>query len=1060
MKNKYNYLFTFLFAMIAHIAFAQQKNVTGKVTDDSGEPLLGATILVKGTSTGTSSDFDGNYSINVSEGQTLVFSLIGYKDLERVVGSSNTLNVSMEVSAESLDNVIIVGYGTTTKQAFTGSAVAVDGAAIASKSVSNATQALEGEVSGVNIINTSGQPGSAPSVRIRGFGSITGNRAPLYVVDGIMFDGQINEINNEDIKNIVVLKDASATAIYGSRGANGVVLIETKKGRSGESSISVTTRTGVNFRLLPKYSTIKSPEEYIETTWHSMYNEGLFTDEDDPVAFANSSLFSAAGISPKYNMWNVADGGELIDPATGLVRNGVTRRYTPEDWSKHAFQSSVRTETNVNFSGGTDNGTTYYTSFGYLEDKGYSINSDYKRYTMRSNIDQKINSWLKGGLNLGYTYAKSKQNGQSSDSGSVFWFTDNIPSIYPLFARDANGDYIDEPIFGGNLYDYGEGRGFGALTNAIADAHYNLNSTKMHNINMSSQLVANLYEGLTFENTVGLQFRQSNNDQLRSPFYGPAVSDKGTISKTQNQYFSPSFLQILRYTKDFDEHGLEVFAAHESKSWERRYQYNRMSNIVINDNPEFNNGVVSGVPRSFLQDWKLESYFGQVNYDYRNTYYLSGTVRRDGSSRFTKANRWGTFGSIGAGWVVSNEEFIQNATWIDFLKLKASYGLIGDQAGVGYYPTHDLFEASNLDGEVSLSFNTKGNPDLTWETSEMIQVGAEFGIGGFLDGSIDYYRKNTKDQLFDRREPISLGYAIMQVNDGTLTNEGVEFDLVGHIVKSDDFFLDANINGAYLSNKIKKMAIDPATGLSKTIDINGNFGRAEGHGIYDYYMKEWAGVDPQNGVATWKVYYDESGNAISNMEEFKAANPNATITEGVTTNYTEATRSFVGKSAIPKLQGGFGFKAGYKNFNLGVQFRYSLGGYGYDFVYSRLMHNDQAGSNNWHTDIRNSWKNPGDVTDVPRLSNNYDQDAASASTRFLLKSDYLNLSNVNLSYSVPKNIVDNLGLTKFDIFVNGTNLMMINKRKGFNPTTSESGSSDWYNYEPLSTITGGISVTF
>ncbi len=1067
MKVKLKCCLTLVFALIMQCALAQNQTVTGTVTDNNGMPLPGVNIAVQGSDQGTQTDFNGTYSISVSQGAVLEFTFVGFKTQSITVGVQSVIDVQLEQDINQLEQVMVVGYSKTTKQSFTGTAVAIDGEELVKKNVSSATQALEGEVAGVRIINTSGQPGSAPTIRIRGYGSVNGNRSPLIVVDGVPFNGSINAINPEDIKSLVVLKDATATAIYGSRGANGVLVIETKSGKKGESNISVSLKTGTNMQILPRYDVIKSPERYIGLSWESFRNLGSLTGEADPVAFANSTLFSSSGIDPKYNMWDVNSVADLIDPATGMVRSGVARLYSPEDWEDYAFQSSARTEANVRFSGGSEK-TNYYASFGYLNDKGYSVNSDFSRYTIRLNLDQDIKEWLTGSLNLGYTISQSNQNGQTEDSNSVFWFVDNIPSIYPLFLRDADGNKVPDPIYGGNQYDYGVGRGFGALTNAIADATYNLDETNTHQINVSNNFTATIIDGLTVESNFGLQYVNSGLDQLTNPFYGSAATQNGSIYKAKGETLSYNFSQIARYHKSFGLHNFDLLAAHETNSYEYHFMNGFKSNLVIPDIPEFNNAVVSTPSSSYTLDNTLESYFAQLLYDFDNRYFFSGTIRRDGSSRFSEGNKWGTFGSVGASWVVTNEDFMKDTDWLEFLKVKASYGLTGEQAGVGYYPWADLYETSNLNDEISLAFNTKGNPDLTWETSKMAQFGVEFGISKYLEGSVDYYIKNTKNLLFDRRVPPSLGYAIITVNDGKLRNAGLEFNLTGHILKGKDYYLDVNINGAHLKNELTQMPIDPSTGEPKAMDVSGYYGRSEGHSLYDYYIREWAGVDPATGVGMWNQYYDDvnnngaldAGEAIASKAVYMDENPNANIQKQTTTDYQSATRTYSGKSAIPDLRGGLGINAGYKGFSLSVRFTYAIGGYGYDFVYARLMDNGIPGSNNWHKDIENRWQQPGDITNVPRLSANLDKNVAGTSTRFLIKKDYLNLNNVRLGYNFPTKWIEGLGMNKLNIYVSGTNLALWNKRDGFNPMTSEAGGSDWYTYSPLSTLTAGINVSF
>ena len=503
MRTKFNGIITLLLVLFVQISFAQEKTVSGTVSDTSGT-LPGVSVIIKGTTTGTETDFDGNYSIKVKIGDILSFSYLGYVKVERNVGNASTINVTLKEDANVLDEVVVIGYGTTTKQAFTGSAKVVKAEDLERKSVSNISQALAGEIAGVNVITTSGQPGTSAVVRIRGFGSVNGNRSPLYVVDGVPFSGALNSINPSDIESTTVLKDATATAIYGARGANGVILITTKTGKNGVTTMEVDVKTGVNFSSIPRYDIITSPEEYIEVAWASMGGRGE-NFGNDAATYANDNLFGSRGINPKYNLWNITSVADLIDPITGKVRSNVTRKYSPENWQDYGFQTSIRTEANLKMSGGNDK-TKYFSSFGYLDDIGYIINSKYKRVTTRLNITHKPKEWLTASTSIGYSVGETTNNGQTNDSGSIFWFVDNIPSIYPLFERDAAGELIPDIVYGGNVFDYGVGRGFGALTNSIGDATNNLRGNKRHSLNGNFSFNVKFNDNLSFETKYGLQY--------------------------------------------------------------------------------------------------------------------------------------------------------------------------------------------------------------------------------------------------------------------------------------------------------------------------------------------------------------------------------------------------------------------------------------------------------------------------------------------------------------------------------------------------------------------------
>jgi len=1048
---------------------AQTKVITGTVTSaDDGTTLPGVSVTVKGTTVGTITNIDGVYTLNIPENaQTLVFSFVGMKTTEQTIGEQSVINVALNPDVLGIDEVVVVGYGTTTKQSFVGSVSEVKAANIQDKAVSNISNSLAGEAAGVQVITTSGQPGTSATIRIRGFGSVNGNRDPLYVLDGVPYSGELNAINPNDIASTTILKDATATAIYGSRGANGVILLTTKAGKAGKSVIEADVKRGVNISSLPRYSTIKSPEQYIGLSWEALYNKGVARGEVDPTAYANNSLFSGSGINANYNMWNV-DGADLINPETRTINSGVTRKYDPENWEDYGFQNSSRTEANVTFRGG-DEKTKFFTSFGFLNDIGYIINSDFTRYNATINLQSNIRSWLTTSARLTYSGTETNNNGQSEDSGSIFWFVDNLPPIYPLYLRDGDGNKIDDPIYGGYQYDYGVGRGFGALTNSIADAHYDRSRAK--NNQVSGNFSANIHfmRGLTLENTFGGQYYMDKYFDMRNPFYGSAAGQKGYVWHYDTELKSYNLLNLLRFKRSFGIHNLEALAAHESNSWERQRSTASKSKVVLPGVADLNNYVVvSAPPTSYTDRVRLESYFGQINYNYNEKYYLSASVRHDGTSRFIGSNKWDTFGSAGLSWVVTKESFMESLPIVSFLKYKISYGIVGEQQGVGYYPAYNTFDVNNLNGEISISARDIGNSELTWEKSKMFQTGLEFGLGSFLEGTVDYFQKNTDNLVFNRRVGPSAGYAEITVNDGELRNSGVEFDLTAHLIKTRDYELNFTMNGSLLSNELIRMPYDPSTGEPKVLDIAGRFGRAEGHSLYDFYVREWAGVDPADGTAMWFEYYDDAnsngvldtGEEIASLFEYTHDNPDAVISKTTTKTYADATQKYVGKSAIPKLRGAFRLEGKIKNFDIAAQFIYSLGGYSYDFVYAALMDNDAVGASNWSTDILKRWQKPGDITDVPRLSSAYDTNVSSTSTRFITSSDFLSLNNVRIGYTVPTSFTNRFGISSVNIFATGDNLYLLSARDGFNPSTSEAGTSDWYTYSPLTTYTVGLRVKF
>jgi len=1072
MKTKFNGILTLLLALLVQITFAQEKTISGTVSDETG-PLPGVNVIVKGTSNGTQTDFDGKFTLRATAGDVIVFSYVGMTTQEKTVGTSNIMNVTM-TGSNLLEEVVIVGYGTTTKKSYAGTAKTVESEQLEIKNVSNVSQALSGEVAGLTVINSSGQPGSTSTIRIRGYGSVNGSRDPLYVVDGVPFSGSINSINPADIKTTTVLKDATATAIYGARGANGVILITTKTGTSDDSYIEFEAKVGINDQVIPRYDVISSPEEYIGYVWEGIYNRAVAEGEADPIGIANTDLFSLNYVDPGYNMWNVTNGGELIDPITRQVKPGVTRKYTPQKYTDAAFDPGARTEYSVRMGGGNEKSKHFF-SLGYLNDEGYAIKTNYERYTTRLNLTHDVKDWLEVGANIGYAYSESNNNGQTVGSENVFEFADKMAPIFPVFLRDNSGQLVEDPIFGGYQYDYGSVSGFRARPNAnnlnpIASALYDVVRTNRHEVNGNFNAKITFTDYLSLETRYGAQFSTNKYKSYDNPFYGTAVGNGGSLYVSQTERLTQNFLQLLRFQKEFGDHSLEALLAHETNEFTFNNATAYKTKVVLDGLLELDNFVNStSNPTGYEEGSSIESYFGQVNYNYLQKYYFTGSVRRDGSSRFVN-EKWGTFGSAGAAWIMSSEDFFNNDLF-PYFKVKASYGVTGDQAGVGYYSGYDTYNTAFLGGGYNITPNSNGNPDLTWETSKMLQVGVEFSLGDYIDGNIDFYDKRTDNLIFERRVGPSQGIAIITVNDGELKNQGLEFDFTGHLVNKGDFKLDLTVNGELINNEIVTMPIEPSTGLPRTLDTSaGDYAYSKGSSIYDFYLREWAGVNADNGAPQWYQYFnDANGNgtldsdedSISSMTEYLNDNPDATIAKQITDTYADATDKYVGKSGIPDLRGAFRLSGVWKNFNFATQFTYSVGGYAIDYQYGELM-SDRFGAvgNNFHTDISDRWQQPGDVTDVPRLADAYDSNSTSTSTRFLTKTDYFALNNATIGYTVPNNMLDKIGVDNVNLWVSGDNLFMNTAREGFNPTTSESGNSGRRLYAPLTTFTLGVRVKF
>jgi len=1072
MKTKFSVILTLLLAFVVQISFAQEKKVSGTVSDDNGLPLPGSTIIIKGTTSGVSTDFDGNYSINASVGDVLTFNYVGYADQNKTVGSSNVINVTM-LADTSLEEVIVIGYGSTTKEQFVGTAAKVETENITAKANGNFSQALRGEVAGVQVTTGSGAPGSDATIRIRGTGSVNGNRSPLYVVDGAPYASDISAINPSDIADITILKDAAATSIYGSRGSNGVILVTTKKGKSGTSNISVDVRTSINSLMLPQYSVITSPEEYIETTYSSLVNKGRIQGEPNPNGWASDNLYGTVeGINSAYNIWDVP-GNQLINQSTGRFNEGINRRWTPTLWSDAAFGTGVRQEANIQFDGG-DEKTQYAASFGYLDDEGFVTNSGYTRYTTRINLQHKPKEWLRVGANMAFTGAQynrsSGSEGSTGSSGNIFALTSTTPSIYDVFLRDTDGNLIADPIFGGNQYDYGNdyGRRAWNATNGIADSKYDVSRTNSITLLGNFNLGIDFTEWLSLDIRYSGQFGDTDSASRGNPYYG-GNAGSGFLSKSLSQNVNQNWNQILKFNTNIGELNIDGIIGHESNENRFKNMNAAAQNAILPNNLDLDQYTIPfGRAGSYSQAYTLESWLGALNLSYDGKYFLSSSVRRDGSSRFIK-NKWGTFGSVGLGWVMSKEDFFPQDSFVDYFKVKGSFGINGDQGNNLQYGWQIFGINQTPDGSYSFTqSSTLANRELTWEEREKSQIGFETILfDGKVTLDMDYFSDKTKNMFFNQTLPGSSGSTLIQYNDGVLANRGLEFNANINLIQTEDFSMSLNVNGAMLTNELEEMPTDYFTGEPKVLDGRYSAGKS----LYDWYMREWAGVNPATGTAMWNLYYDDMNNdgifdsgdsAINSMTLYMDEFPDANVQKTSTETYSDATQKYVGKNNQPDIAGGFRLNAAYKNFDISAQFTYSIGGYIYDNGYATIMQNRSlAGSDNFHTDARNAWKQPGDITNVPRLSAGYSTDVQhnSYSTRFLTKADYLSLNNVRLGYALPKDAVSKAKLENVSFYVSGDNLMMLSARKGLNPQTLISSSGSGI-YMPMTTFSIGTKIQF
>ena len=1091
-----------LLAMLSVGLYADMK-VSGVVVYENGEPVIGASVQAQGTTQGTISDYDGKFEMEVPESvKTLVISYVGMKTVE--VNAGENLRIVMSDDTKLIQEVVVTGYGTVAKGAYAGSAQAVKAEDIEKKNPSDVTKALAGEVAGVQVVNSSGQPGTVSSIRIRGIGSISASSAPLYVVDGIALDAaSISSIDPGDIASTTILKDATATSLYGSRGANGVVLITTKKGSSNgdEAKIEVDVKGGANMRLLPMYDVIDSPEDYIVTCWQSLYNQSHLIDGKkvaNAEKYANDNLYGDNGIPTIYNLWDKA-GNLLVVPETnGKVdphfnynsAHRLAQFQNMDSWYNALFRNGAKFEATAKISGGNEK-LNYYTSFGYLKDEGYYAKSDFQRFNTRANVNYQAKKWLKGGLNIQYSYAEMNDPVQSSAANDGFAFVNQIPAIYPVYVYDPiTGQVRMDPATGRKMYDYGDngneniseegGRPYAFGINPAGSLEWDKSRSRMHQTVANAFLEFKLDEGLKVTVNAGVQYLNQRHNGLTNKYYGDAAGI-GRVSNTQNNHLAFTSNQLLEYTKTFGEHMVRVMAGHEITYYTYNMQYGFKKNIVEDDANELSNAVSMDAVEGYARTSTLESALATATYEYDNRYLITANYRADGSSKFAKGHRWGHFGSVGAAWNFTNEHFFEGteaADWLKNGKLRLSWGVLGNQE-IGDMLFSDKYNVENVDGNKGYVWGYKGNPELTWERTSTIDLGLEFSISKYLDVEIDYFYKETDNMLFPRYVAPSLGYGGYYVNDAAMWNQGLEFDFKAHAIDMRNIKLDVRLNGGFYRNQMLQMPIDgyDENGNPERMVMSG--GMAVGHSTADWYMTHYEGVNDQ-GQAMYTAYYDASkggfghnsaelindgqkgDNYIGSVYEYKLKHPNADIQTVAVTGeeYTYAGSNYVGKSYMPDLDGGFGIDFEAYGVTLSVSCSYRIGGYGSDKMYALLMHSDKIGSMNWHKDIKNAWTETNKDTNIPRLSNGADQYANASSDRFLTSNSFLSLNNINLGYKFPKKWIEKIKLNQLQIWVAADNLCIASARRGYNPMMSSSGSNSYNDYSPLSTVMGGIKVHF
>ena len=1038
MKKKINGFLTLLIVLTTQIIFAQTKTVTGTVSDNTGLPLPGVNVLIKGTSSGTQTDFDGNYSIEVDNNQQLVFSYVGFQTQTVRVGDKSEINIQLE-TGESLDEVFVVAYGTTSKESFTGSASVISSKQLETRNVTSPIEAIEGRATGVQFTTPTG-PGDSPGIVIRGVGTLNGDTDPLYIVDGVQYNAPLNTLNQEDIASFTILKDAASTSIYGSRAANGVVIITTKSGTQGAIKVSASAQSSIINRGRPLYDQV-TPGQYYETMWEALRNSSAAGG--DP-AFASANIFTQLG----YNPFNVPN--DQIVGTDGRLNPNAQLIYKSLDWFEELERTGQRQNYNVNVSGGGEDHSVFF-SASYLDEDSYVITSGFDRFTARLNADFQVNDKIKvgGSTNLSLTEARAPSSAGTGSIVNPFSFAQGIGSIYPVFVNDRDGNIVLDEV-GAPLWDSGEGFpdfGIGSRpTNqgrhAIQELTLNreLEQNNTYGIRLFGEY--EIIDGLTFKLNYGRDLTDFFSSQYENPIIGDA-QPVGRLDQRRARRDTETFNQILTYQKSFGFHNLDLTAGHESyetsisdldglatiQAASGIFEFANFSNIVDLDGATF--------------DRSLESYFFRGNYNFNDKYYLSASVRADGSSVFQSEARWGNFYSVGASWRMDQEEFIQKIDWIDRLKIRASYGEVGNDDLLDSYLSQARFNITSNAANPAILFTDIGNTDLQWETTESYDVALEFGLfNNFLDGSIEYYRRNSTDLLYDLPIAPSNGLNVVPVNAGDLYNSGWEMALTGHLVSTDEVKWDLTLLGSTLKNEITSLP-DPF--------INGSKRWAEGVSRFDFFLYRTAGVDPATGDQLYLQYeLDANNESIPVLD----ANGNQLTTN----DWTETERAYTGDTSVPDFIGSVANTVSYKGFTLDLLITYGIGGSVLDNGYADLMHAGSYG-NSSHPDILNAWRQPGDITNVPRLENGNVLLVQTQSDRFITDASFINIRNASLSYTFDSSMTEKLGLDNLTLNLTGENLYFKSKRDGLDPQFNLAGTSPANNFFAPRIISLGLNIS-
>ena len=1006
-------LLSFLILLItATVLYGQGRTVSGTITDEEGSPLPGVTVTIKGTTTGTVTDIDGNYNISVNDGDILVFSFVGFDSQEMAVGSRSVLDLAMSGATE-LSEVIIVGYGSQRQEDLTGAIQVVSAEKLAEVPTASFQDALQGNAPGLQVVARDGTPGAGISIRVRGIGSINSSNEPLYVVDGLPITAASTEItttdfdnggrsanplsalNPNDIENIVILKDAASTAIYGSRGANGVILITTKQGKKGPAKVNLKASYGFS-----DFAFNNLLEPLNETQYRQLYIEGKL----------NAGDFATA-----------AEAEAFYNQQFPLLGN--------TNWLDEISQTGKTQTYDLSVQGGSDN-ITYFVSGSYLNQEGTVVNNVFDRYSTRVNLTGKISDKLTVSNNLSLSFSDQRGITDGTRWQAPFYLAYLMAPSVPVF-DDQGRYYGDHASFfmGGN--------------NPVG--HLNEDRREREQTRIIDNLSASyeIMDGLTFKTSWSFDLLSATDYIFANGRYGDGRNVGGSAQEATTSVDNWQGTQTLTYTTTLNNsHNFDVLLGYEAQRVNTRqidtgfegFSHPELRLLSVGANPQAN-AFRSRTAYAF------NSWFSRVNYDYEGKYFGSISFRRDGSSRFGPNERWGTFWSVGGGWTLSNESFMQGISAIDNLKLRASYGVTGN-AGIPNSGNEDgNFRWAALwgftpdyDGNPGAIPLTVGNPDLTWESQENLNIGLDFyGFNNRVNASVEYFQRVSSDLLLERPLSPTTGAQNIFSNVGDMENTGVEVGISGDVISNNDFVLTVGWNQTWITNEI--------TRLDEAIP-DGNFRREEGRDFQEFYLFGWAGVDPANGDPLF--YTDETKSETTN-------------------DINDAARFFDGKSATPDFFGSFNLSARYKAFSLSTQFNYQFGNYVYDNP-GWVIHGDgrftPRSTSTWA--FENRWTTPGQEALFPRHQwGNRSGSNTRNSSRYLFQGDYIRLRTVRLAYNLPTSLISKANLSSVQVSATLNNFWTWVKDDNLHFDPEQAITGEYNTVTPISkTATFSINMTF